>query len=66
MYFGNQGRSYCPVFVTSLDAKIWQKTFGVKKCSNLLQYLNMIFERYQQKIMQKAYKIDIRQKRGSM
>ena len=31
MNFGNQERSYIPVFLKLLDAKIWQKTFGIKK-----------------------------------
>ena len=31
MYFGNQEKSYIPVFWILLDKKILQKTFEVKK-----------------------------------
>ena len=63
MYFSNQERSYFPVFLILLDATTWQKTFGVKRYSNLLQYLNMILEMCRQKIIQKDYKINTRQKK---
>ena len=50
-------------FLAIVDYKDLSKTFGVKECSNLLQHLNMIIERHQQKIMQNDNKINTKQKR---
>ena len=50
-------------FLAIVNCKDLAKTFGVKECSNLLQYLNMILERHQQKIMQNNNKTNARKKR---
>ena len=39
-------------FLVIINCKDLAKSLGVKEYSNLLQYLNMILERCQQKIMQ--------------
>ena len=49
-------------FLAIVNCKDLAKIFGVKECSNLLQYLNMILESHQQKITQNNNKTITRQK----